>query len=217
GRSAEAAETARQGCAVLRRDGQFTDSGLTLLGNLVEPLISLGRLDEAAALLDEEAEQKATPLEIVFLHRLRADLALLRGDLPATHTHLTRAQALLRPHKAQDELPLAALTIQVAAREGRYADARAALAAVAAEGFPMGKSRYAWPVLLHGVAAEADARAVHQGADDGLLDRVRAEAAGLARGWPLAEGWALLVEAELLRAEGRADAGAYRAAADALE
>jgi DNA-binding CsgD family transcriptional regulator len=217
GRSAEAAETARQGCAVLRRDGQFTDSGLTLLGNLVEPLISLGRLDEAAALLDEEAEQKATPLEIVFLHRLRADLALLRGDLPATHTHLTRAQALLRPHKAQDELPLAALTIQVAAREGRYADARAALAAVAAEGFPMGKSRYAWPVLLHGVAAEADARAVHQGADDGLLDRVRTEAAGLSRGWPLAEGWALLVEAELLRAEGRADAGAYRAAADALE
>ncbi|MEY9966316.1 DNA-binding CsgD family transcriptional regulator/tetratricopeptide (TPR) repeat protein [Streptacidiphilus sp. MAP12-16] len=219
GRSAEAAEAARSGCEMARRNGLLGAAGPVLRGNLIESLFSLGRLDEGAELLDAAAPDLGSEADRSFLSRLRAALALLRDELPDAAAHLALAVETLNLGNAQNWLPLSELAIRLPAAEGRFADARAELLRVLDVGFPKGKSRYVWPLLVHGVAAEADSRGL-PGADPGraqVLERVRAATADLEDSWPLARGWALLLDAELARAEGALDPKAYLRAVEALE
>ncbi|MEZ0090645.1 helix-turn-helix transcriptional regulator [Streptacidiphilus sp. EB129] len=219
GRSADAAAAARAGCEMARRSGLLGAAGPTLRGNLIESLLSLGELDEASELLDTASPDLGSDSDRSFLDRLRGNLALLRDDLPAAVAHLRGSQETLNLDRAQTWLPMSELAVRTAAAEGRFEDARAELVKVLDFGFPEGKSRYCWPLLLHGVAAEADARglpAMDAGRAE-VLDRVRVAVTGFHRHWPLVRGWALLMDAELARAEGELDAEAYHRAIAALE
>jgi DNA-binding CsgD family transcriptional regulator len=218
GRSAEAVEVARAGARMDRINGLLGASGTTLRGNLAESLISLGEPDEAAELLASAPPGLGSVGERNFLARLRATLALLRDDLPEAARQLDCCAEETQV-ESQFRLPASELRIRVAAAQGRFPEARAELTEQLGIPFPRGKTRYVWPLLVHGAAAEADARGLPSAADGRaeVLDRIREIAAGLRTDLPLARGWSLLLDAELARAEGRPDPALYRAAADALE
>ena len=219
GRSAEAVEAARSGCELARRYGLLGTAGSTLRGNLVESLLSLGQQREAAELLDTAPAELGTGADRSFLHRLRAELALLRDDLPAAAEHLARTADATNPGKAQNWLPLATLTIRLAGAEGRFDDARAALLKALEADLSLGRDRYLWPLLVHGAAAEADSRglpALDAGRAE-VLARIRETATAMQGGWPSAAGWSGLLDAELARAEGVPGAERHLRAVEALE
>ena len=217
GRSPDAVDVARIGHCAARRANITGALGVIITGNLAESLISLGCAEEASEILDDVPGVDQTPHRS-FIERLRAEIALLHGDTgPAAA--LRDLASGRRLNRTQYQLPVSDLTIRLAVCQGRFNDARAELQAALDGGFPIGKERYAWPILVHGVAAEADSRSLPGRVDDRLkvLDQVRAAAAGLSRMWPLAEGWARLLEAELTRAEGQSAPGLFSTAADTLE
>ena len=219
GLSVEAVRTARNGWALARSSGMAGSAGAILRGNLVESLLSTGGLDEAEELLGSARDTLWAAREQSFLSRLGGNAALLRDDLPAAVRHLAEAREATPP-TAQFLLPLGELELRLAAAQGRFTEARAVLLRLLdGPGFPPGKTRYLWPILFHGAAAEADSRGL-PGSDSGraeVLDLLRRTAFQLNDRWPLAEGWSLLFEAELGRAEGRVDAEPYLEAAAVLE
>ena len=217
GRSSDAVDVARIGHCAARRANIIGALGVIITGILAESLISLGCIEEASEVLDDVPGADQTDHRS-FIERLRAEIALLHGDTSAGAA-LRDLAAERRLNRTQYQLPVSDLTIRLAVCQGHFKDARAELQAALDSGFPVGKERYAWPVLVHGVAAEADARGLPAADDDRLklLEQVRAAAAQLSRAWPLAEGWARLLEAEFARAEGRPAPGLFRAAAEALE
>ncbi|MFC1429992.1 AAA family ATPase [Streptacidiphilus sp. N1-3] len=219
GRSAEAAEAARSGCRMARSNGLLGAAGPILRGNLVESLLSLGQQAEAEDLLDTAPADLGSGIDRGFLHRLRADLALLRDDLPAAAEHLARAKESIGPAKAQDWLPMSTLVIRIAVANGRFDEARAELLKVIDTGYPKGKERYIWPILVYGAAAEADSRGLPAlDADRArVLDLVRGVVAGMETPWPLSPSWSLLLDAELARAEGASEPDGYLRAVEALE
>lgn len=218
GRSAEAVEVAREALELSSRYGMIRYNGALLAGNIAEPLIALGRHEEAAGLLAEWGEKPADAFHDDFLERLRAELALLRDDLPAAARHLVAARTGFDQVHPQKQLPTVDLALRVAARTGRFTEARAELTDAIGNGFPVGYEHYAWPLLVHGAGAEADSRGL-PAADPGraeALARIRAEAATLSRAVPLYDGWALLLQGELARAEGTDTPEAWLPAVEAL-
>ncbi|WSJ34309.1 AAA family ATPase [Streptomyces subrutilus] len=206
GRSREAVELGRQGVELVSRS-RLSDSEAWVSGNVAESLYSLGRWDEAAEaarrtlLVGQSAAPRGSGAA-----RL-AYLALARGELSEATAQLAAAHAHFGTHdnQPQHRIPLYRLAIGVAAGEGRIADVRTEIAAAVAYGFPLGQHRYAWPLLLAGASAEAEARGL-PAADAGrpaALDVLRTAARALATPVPVWAAHSEYVRAELLRAEGR--------------
>jgi len=81
GRHEEAAEVARRGMELAGELGMARTKGTSLAINLAEPLVSLGRWDEARTVL-RQALDKDPPLTIrTSLFVLAGEIALARGDL----------------------------------------------------------------------------------------------------------------------------------------
>ncbi|ARZ67719.1 regulatory protein [Streptomyces albireticuli] len=220
GRSAEAAEVAAAGAGTLDRFG-LRDARGWVYGNLAESLFSLGRWEEAdrAACDSLRLAQGRKPRGTASL-RL-AELALARGDHDAAERELAAAREYYGTHDEQPQytVPLARLTLELAAARGRILEAREALAGPLARGLTSAVQRYGWPLLVAAATAEADARGL-PAAEPGraaVLDGIRAAAGGLARHAPVWEAYGLFLEAELPRAEGRDDAGRWAAAVAAFE
>jgi DNA-binding CsgD family transcriptional regulator len=218
GRSREAADVARTGLAMIRANGMTGYSGTIILGNLAEPLISLGQLDEAEQLLAEEPDWAGQRAHRDFMHRLRGEIALLRGDVAGAAEHLAECRRVGLLWQPQKYVPTALLAMRIAAAQGRYAEARAELVAVLDAGRPEGHDRSWWALLAAGAAVEADARHLptmaHGQAE--ILARIRRTAAGLTTELPLYAGWRAVLDAELARAEGTASTADWRRAVDAL-
>ncbi|WBB62858.1 AAA family ATPase [Streptomyces sp. WMMC500] len=205
GRSAESAAAAGEAVEVLR------DSGLALYlslshGNRANALLSLGRWAEAEeAAAAQLRTARSTQLRGSALLD-RALLALLRGDHPAVRRELAAARAEFgTDRQPQYELPIAEMTIELAAAEGRVADVRAAFGEAVGDGLRLGMQRYAWPLLYTTAAAEARLRGL-PAAEAGraaALARIRAAMRNLPRFAPPWEAQALMTEAELYVAEGR--------------
>jgi len=218
GRAGEAVAAARRGLALVRRNGMAAYNGTIMLGNLAEPLMYLGELDEAGQLLEEELFGAGQDAHLDFLQRLRGELALLRGDHTAAAAHLAATGGSRTAWQPQKFLPSSALAIRIAGRTGRFAEARQTLSAVLDRGLTPGHEREIWELLAHAAAAEADAYglpAMEPGRAR-TLARIREAAADLPRGLPLFAAWARLVEAELARAERRDTLADWLAAAEAL-
>ncbi|WP_371499324.1 AAA family ATPase [Kitasatospora sp. NBC_00374] len=214
GRAAEAAEVAREGLEAAGSTGLLGNTGAILTGNLAEALIALGRLPEAAALLDAWAEDPSRDSHHEFLARLRAELALLADDLPTAEAAFAQTRAAGRDDKPQHYLPTARVAVRLAARRGRPATARQELLAVLDGDLPDGQEALLLPLLVQAAAAEADVRGL-PAADPGrpeTLARIAAAVAGHRPQVPLQLGWFLLLEGELARARG-ADTDAHWAAA----
>lgn len=213
GRAAEAEAAAREGLAVARGNGLLANVGAILAGNLVEALLALGRRAEAERLLIDWDGDPAVGSYHAFLDRLRAELALDQGDLAAAEECMERARVAGRQvRQSQHDLPMARLAMRIAVRAGRPLEARAELLAVldsladspAGQGFSDGCLYGLLPVLVEGAAGEADSRGA-VATDLGrpvVLRRIAEVAAQLRPRTELHQGWALLLAAELARADG---------------
>ncbi|MFF7373489.1 helix-turn-helix transcriptional regulator [Streptomyces tricolor] len=220
GRDREAVPLLREGIEFARGHG-LLDSEAWVWGNLSEALYSLGQWAEAAeaAAHATRVGHSAKPRGMGAL-RL-AHLALGRGDLAEAARQLAAARARYGTHDPmpQQSLPLARITLGIAAAEGRITDARAALLPALDAGFPPGTHRHGWPLLLAAATAEADARtlpAARPGRAE-ILDRLSAAVRTLTTGVPLWHAYGQWTRAELLRAQGRDTTGTWSPVVAAFE
>ncbi|MCI3273292.1 helix-turn-helix transcriptional regulator [Streptomyces cylindrosporus] len=220
GRDAEAVALLEEGIPFTRRFG-LLDTEAWVWGNLSKSLYFLGRWDEAADAARNALRvgHSAKPQGAGAL--CLAHLALGRGDLAEAARQLTAARDYLGTHDTmpQQSVPLARITIGVAAGEGRLVDVRAEIDRALAAGFPPGTARYGWPLLLAAATAEADARSLPvaaQGRAEALA-RILKAAKKLTTGapvWLAHERW---VRAELARAEGQDTADTWSDVVTAFE
>ncbi|MEU4091875.1 AAA family ATPase [Streptomyces sp. NPDC026673] len=219
GRSEEAIAVARRGVESAARHG-LRDGATFASANEAESLLALGRWDEAAEIAAHGRDSTNHALYLGWAATLLAQLAVLRGEYDRAETEIAAARDHLgtQDHQPQNALPLRHLTIAVAAGRGRFLEARAAVRAALEAGFPPAMHRYAWPMLHTAVALESDALGL-PGADEGrseMLALLRKAAGRLPRLSPVWAAHALLVEAELLRADGSADPAPWAAAEEAF-
>ena len=81
GQHEQAAAVARDGVRTAAEYGLARTSGVTLAVNLAEPLVSLGRWDEAGEVLERARQLMPPALAGSSLWRLSGDMAVARGDL----------------------------------------------------------------------------------------------------------------------------------------
>ncbi|MER5509046.1 AAA family ATPase [Streptomyces sp. NPDC002766] len=206
GRSREAVGILEEGTAYARRYG-LLNTEAWVWSNLSDSLYSLGRWDEAVEAADKALRrgQSAKPQGAAALKL--AQVALGRGDVGEAARQRDAAERYFGTHDPmpQQSLPLAALTVGVAAAEGRLLDVRAEVRRSLDAGVPPGTHRYVWPLLLGAAIAEAETRALpaaQQGrteALEGLLEAAK-RLTTVVPVWLAHEQW---VRAELARAEGR--------------
>jgi DNA-binding CsgD family transcriptional regulator/tetratricopeptide (TPR) repeat protein len=182
GRHTAAVETAQAGTALAARAGMSRTLGSYLIGNTAEPLIRLGRWEEA----DELTARALTALpEGVFsatLHGLRAELAVMRGryDEAARELRETR-RAVGDTPDVQFTLPLRYTAAAIALGTGETASARkSVLDGLPEAGMEWG-ARYAWPLLWLGMRLEADDATRHRDLREPVPGELNARCDALAR------------------------------------
>ena len=192
GRYDEAVEVALEGAAASRRLGLARHWGAFLLGNAAESMITLGRLEEAQALVDETLAQDVSEMAACHLTLLRADLALERGDHDAGEAALATAREFgLALRSAEITCTAARIQAELAIGRGRLDEARAAVA----EGLerPCDDGRVVAGLVVAGLAAEAAAG----GETRGLLERL--DELGPSAGLPLTRTLIATARAEATR------------------
>jgi len=178
GEHERAAEVARAGIASARGYGLARSTGTFLAINVAEPLVALGRWDEATAVIEHALALSPPRGNRAALRQLAGDVALRRGDLTGARELADAARAGLiltgkrGCHEAQCYLPVARLEAELFLAEGRPADARDVVAAAADRFNLLHDPRYVWPLLAVGARACAVAPAA------AVRDRAAAERAG---------------------------------------
>jgi DNA-binding CsgD family transcriptional regulator len=206
-----AATVAREGLTAAREHGLARTYGAVLACNLAEPLVSLGRWEEAAEVIERALQLFPPRLNRSSLWRLSGDMVLARGDLPAAADAVTSIRAALRGVRYKDEyqLPVARLEAELRVAEQQPAAALAVVEETLDQFNVRPSPRYAWPLLVAGVRACTAATAAGQSlaAQAGaLLKRLCTEAGKLAADGPAQQAHQLTFAAEVIRA-GRAPGG----------
>ena len=166
GEHGRAAEVARAGIASARDYGLARSTGTFLAINVAEPLVSLGRWDEAIEAIEHALALSPPRGNRLALRQLAGDVALRRGDLAGARELAEAASAgLSRTGKqgcreAQCYLPVARLEAELLLAEGSPADARDVVTAAADRFDLVHNPRYAWPLLAVGARACAAPAAV---------------------------------------------------------
>ena len=186
-------------------------------------LLRLGRTAEAAARMPDRVPSDAVTSTGTFYYAMRARLALLRGEHDVARTELDELRRSVQANRHPQWVEvLELMTIELALREGRLEDARAA----AERGLPLIEGteeggrlvKLLWGALM--VEADAAARPGTP-VDEELAATLRARlATAVSRPGQWAEGprYAALAEAEVTRLEhalgrGAPDPGAWLASA----
>ena len=195
-----AAEVARQGVVTAEEYGLSRTSGTFLAINLAEPLLWLGRWDEAAEVIERAKELSPPPLTLASLEIGAGLIAVARGDTAQAAACTAAAGRVIRTvrFKDQHQLPQAQLEIDAAAGRGDAAAAvRIAADAIGQYGLPGSITRYGWPLLVS--AARACALALRRADADGgeplredaraLLGALRGIGAELGAYGPVQDGW----------------------------
>jgi DNA-binding CsgD family transcriptional regulator len=224
GRAADAVDVYLAGTEVARRQGAFGRYGSNLLPDAASALLSLGRLDEAEALLNEVFElDLPSPSHRVCPLIGRGTLRMLRGDLAEAEADLRwileEARAPLDPQSAA---PVFSCLAEAATWGGRLAEARAAVAegleALAAADEPYWLTELCRTGLAVEAAAAEHARGRHAEGEEraarerasALIERCRAAASAVdAASMPTVEATLLTAEAEWSRAGGASDPGRW--------
>ncbi|MER7543071.1 AAA family ATPase [Spirillospora sp. NPDC127506] len=216
GRHAEAAAVAARGKELAREYGVARTQGTFLCINQAEPLVSLGRWDEAMAVMNHALEQDPAITTRTSLLVLTGWVALARGDLATAKERLETSREIkklkMKWLKTQDYFSTLWLEANIALAEGRPAAALDAVRPVLGHAGLPDDARYAWPVLVAGAVACAEL-----GDAAGELARIEERAAGLRSSGPLQRAHSLTFDAELARARGVLDPGAWEKAAAAWE
>src|SRR5262245_17562763 len=223
GEHERAAQVARQGVARAREWGFARSTGALLAANVVESLVSLGRWDEAVAVIEHTLELSPPRGTRAALWQFAGEVALARGDLAKAAVAASACRdALARfGYRDQNQLPLAQLEIKLYLAQGSTGDALATAKQVLDRRDLQRSPRYAWPLL--GVSARACGADVISPAAAGddlsrraqrLFDRLRELAGTMDVAGPLQQAHQLTYAAESARAAG-APAGDALAAWDA--
>jgi ATP/maltotriose-dependent transcriptional regulator MalT len=186
-----AAEAARR--AVASADAQRlsrTYGGLLAI-NEAEPLLALGRWDEAVKVADGAVHLYVGrgPIHRAMLKVMTGSIALARGDYPAATEAEAAAADLLRTVRYEDQHQLPLVRLEIALRLAT-AGPSAALAATgqALDRYDLSGAcpRYAWPVLSTGASACLAAAGSQQDAA-AVADRLRTVAEKLGAFGPVQE------------------------------
>ena len=154
----QAASVAAAGAAVARDAGFARSFGVFLLGNQMEPLVQLGRWDEAEHLAAQAMRQDPTGVFRTSVLDILAQLAAYRGDYDLAEQHLRAATALAADSGGQYVLPLVTTRVQVQRARGELLQARESVRAALADGTAEQDSRYLLPLVAMGLGVEADLR-----------------------------------------------------------
>ena len=190
-----AAVVARQGIADAERNGLARTSGAFLAINVAEPLLYLGRWDEAQDVA-ERALDLAPPWSArCSLSILSGSIALARGDTATAARLAAASRAMLSGLRYEDQknLPQAVLDIGLAlATEGPAAAVDVAAETLHEYDLSGSSPRYVWPVL---VIAAAVARQAPGEDADALLGKLRTLAEKQDAFGPVQRAWQLSYEA----------------------
>ncbi|TDC90786.1 helix-turn-helix transcriptional regulator, partial [Actinomadura sp. 7K507] len=216
GRHEEAVAVAGRGIELSREYGVARTQGTFLSINQAEPLVSLGRWDEAVTVLNHAMEQDPAVTTRTSLLVLSGWVALARGDLATARERLVVSREILNLKmkwlKTQDYFSTLWLESSLALAEGRPEAALDAVRPVLDNAGLPDDARYSWPVLITGAAACAETA---DSGDD--LRRIEERAAGLAADGPLQRAYHLTFSAEATRARGVLDLAAWTEVAAAWE
>ncbi|HEY8282374.1 MAG TPA: AAA family ATPase [Leifsonia sp.] len=241
GRFTEAVRIAEHGADQARQRGVERTSGVMLASNTVEPLLALGRLDQAEAMLDPALALDPPPGFRVHLQRMKLWLTLWRGDVDGADGLLRRWRSgmLVQAEiEMQSRLGFARIAAEIAIAHGDPARAWEEARVVTSD---LRRSIPAYDLPLLAVAARALtdlAAGAPNPSDPGVAEesvRIGDEAARIEAvleelsGWSTTPVWGPLVRAELAGARATASrsrrdpaeaallADAWRRAADAAE
>jgi ATP/maltotriose-dependent transcriptional regulator MalT len=214
-----AAAVAREGLAAAREHGVARTYGAVLANNLAEPLVSLGRWDEAGEVIERALRLFPPPLSRSCQWRLAGDIALARGDLPAAAESVASIRSVLDQARYDDQyhLPLIRLETELRLAQLRPADALSVIGDALDRHDVRPSPRYAWPLLVAGAracAAAAREAALTETAA-ALRDRLRSEAGELTAEGVAQQAHRLTFAAEAERAGDRS--AAWDEAAQAWE
>ncbi|GAA2132072.1 LuxR family transcriptional regulator [Actinomadura napierensis] len=217
GRHEEAAAVAAQGKELAGEYGVSRTQGTFLCINQAEPLVSLGRWDEALAVMNHAMEQEPSVTIRTSLLVLLGGVALARGDLAAARQRLGGAREIMQLKmkwlKTQDYFSTLWLEARMALAEGRPQDVLPAVEGVIEEAGLPDDARYALPVLVAGATACAELGP----SAAPMLRRIEERAAGLTISGPLQRAHRLTLDAEAARARGVLDLAAWDGVAAAWE
>ncbi len=212
GRYDDAVRIAHRGVAQARERGVERTSGVMLASNTVEPLLALGRLDEAEAVLDPALALDPPPGFRTHLQRMKLWLTLWRGDVEGAEELLRRWRTGLLVQaeiEMQSRLGFARIAAEIAIASG---DARRAWAESSVVTSDLRRSIPAYDLPLLAAAARAlSETAAHDTAsvDAASLDveaeasRLEADLGELAH-WTTFAVWQPLIAAELATARAAA-------------
>ncbi|MEY9952933.1 AAA family ATPase [Leifsonia sp. EB34] len=229
GHYADAVRLAEAGVREARARGIERSTGVILSSNTVEPLLALGELDRAEALLEPALALDPPPTFRAHLQRMKLWITLWRGDVETTETLLRRWHAGLRTlgdMEMQSELGVARLAAEIAIARGDAFDAWEHTAPVRASTHrPL--PAYDLPVLAAAARALADVafrsaleRAERDTPVDVAVEAARLDAALAAiQAWPTAVVWGPVIRAELATALAASseETGSEASAADRFE
>jgi DNA-binding CsgD family transcriptional regulator len=182
--------------------------------NLAEPLISVGRWDEAIEVIEEGLAVDPAPFVRWFLLSCRADIAVARGE-QETAAQILQDLCSLPGAEAETHrvLPLARLAIRLRLAQDDLDGALSIAGAI--PGMPAGDPRYLWPLLT--AAMSACAAASSSGARSGVRDALVHVADNSPQPGPVERAHAAVFTGENARANGQRGRAAWNAAVAAWE
>ena len=217
GRYAEAEQVAQQGIDRAGAVGLARTLGTMLAGNAAEPLIALGRWDDAERLVTRAIELDPPGRHLWHLSGLRSWLHLWRGDVEAASRFAAQVRERLTGHEPGPQYVLPATRASAEAALGRgEPDVAWDLVRASSEALPDRHPGYELPLLAAAAwALEARARAgaADEAGDDAAW--VRARLAPI-EDWGPGPVWAPMIRAHLGALAGPAP-DAWRAALDTVE
>ncbi|MGW4800510.1 helix-turn-helix transcriptional regulator, partial [Nonomuraea sp. NPDC004297] len=150
GRHERAAQVAREGAEGARQYGLARTSGTFLAINLAEPLVSLGRWDEALQVIEHALDLAPPAPYRASLQGFAADIALARGQFDRAERLLAASRSVLSRGSFRDQttLPHLCREIRLPQACGQLEQAVETAARALEEHDLASSSRYAWPVLV---------------------------------------------------------------------
>ncbi|WP_183645815.1 LuxR C-terminal-related transcriptional regulator [Nonomuraea dietziae] len=160
GRHEAATEVARRGIAQAEEYGVARTSGAFLAINLAEPLVSLGRWDEALEVIEHALDLAPPPPYRASLMGFSLDILLARGDVEGAEALFHESHSILAKGTYRDQtlLPNLRRELKLRLAQGHDAQALELIAAVLraedAHANPRYASpRYGWPFLVSALHA----------------------------------------------------------------